>query len=207
MVWLKNLLKNKKAQRGGQFEDYSETNRYTGKGFPARFMSAAYEAQPFVKAKKAEDLRRSKMTQEQRDLEKLNLERTRIQNEKDQQMRDRLNRGGGNQRRGGKTIKRVTKAQNGTKKETEAQRMQREADEKMKRWQTNRPDTLAPGDKAERAAWIYKKVQQAQQNAPKQKRGGVTRKAQTGAKTKAQMGVRTKAQYGTARKSSSRRSK
>jgi len=291
--------KVKKAQRGGQFEDYSETNRYTGKGFPARFMSAAYEAQPFVKAKKAEDKRRAGlseeareierinvqraidrakasaggnqrkggktikrvakaqngritapksrkseyldfkrsktryakpsevpqwvamskraeaaeqkrragMTQEQRDLEKLNLERTRIQNEKDQQMRDRLNRGGGNQRRGGKTIKRVTKAQNGTKKETEAQRMQREADEKMKRWQTNRPDTLAPGDKAERAAWIYKKVQQAQQNAPKQKRGGVTRKAQTGAKTKAQMGVRTKAKYGTARKSSSRRSK
>jgi len=161
-------------------------------------MSAAYEAQPFVKAKKAEDKRRAGLSEEAREIERINVQRA----------IDRAKASaGGNQRKGGKTIKRVTKAQNGTKKETEAQRMQREADEKMKRWQTNRPDTLAPGDKAERAAWIYKKVQQAQQNAPKQKRGGVTRKAQTGAKTKAQMGVRTKAKYGTARKSSSRRSK
>jgi hypothetical protein len=102
----------------------------------------------------------------------------------------------------------VKKAQNGTK-ETEEQRIMREYNEKMKRWQTSRPDTLAPGDRAERNAWIMDRVKRIQENAPKQKqkRGGVTKKAQTGAKTKAQMGVRTKAKYGAAKKSSSRRSK
>ncbi len=65
----------KKAQRGGQFEDYSETNRYTGKGFPARFMSAAYEAQPFVKAKKAEDKRRAGLSEEAREIERINVQR------------------------------------------------------------------------------------------------------------------------------------
>jgi hypothetical protein len=110
----------------------------------------------------------------------------------------------------------VKKAQNGTK-ETEEQRIMREYNEKMKRWQTSRPDTLAPGDRAERNAWIMDRVKRIQENAPKQKqkRGGVTKKAQTGAKTKAQMGTRTKAQmgvrtkakYGAAKKSSSRRSK
>jgi hypothetical protein len=75
MISKKGTKAVKKAQVGVNF-DFDETNRYAGgRGFPSRFMSAAYEAQPYVKAKRAEEARRKKMTQEQRDIQEINARR------------------------------------------------------------------------------------------------------------------------------------
>ena len=241
----------KKAQGGGQFEDYSETNRYTGKGFPARVMSAAYEAQPFVKAKKAEDKRRAGLSEEAKEIERINVQRT----------IDRAKASAGNQRRGGKTIKRVKKAQYGTMKEnkgggrpyedfseTNVYKSKPGLRNKMKSalyegqsWvKAKKADELRRSKMTqdqkdleklnlERTRIQNEKDQQMRDRLNRgggsQRRGGVTKKAQTGASagkktvskkykdnpyrlaTKLQKGGSIKAQYGTARKSSSRRSK
>jgi len=111
----------KKAQGGGKFEDYNEKNRYAGgSGILSRMLSGAYENQEWVKAKRADDLRLSKMTQEQRDNEKAYYQRRAEMAKQDQEAKDKMKRMSGKkdidqQRRGGKSAKRVKKAQTGAK--------------------------------------------------------------------------------------------
>lgn len=97
-----SVKKVKKAQDGVNF-DFSERNRYAGgAGFPSRFLSSAYEAQPFVKARRSEEARRAKLTPEERELEMINAKRIAAGVAGP--------RAGSNQRKGGKTKKAQTGA-------------------------------------------------------------------------------------------------
>ena len=71
----KSGIKTKKAQDGVKNFDFSETNRYTYPNFASKMMSGAYEAQPFVKAKRAEEKRRATMTPEEKEVERINVGR------------------------------------------------------------------------------------------------------------------------------------
>jgi hypothetical protein len=67
----------KKAQKGEGIKnfDFSETNRYTYPGFASRMMSGAYEAQPFVRAKRAEEKSRAALTPDQREAKDITARR------------------------------------------------------------------------------------------------------------------------------------
>ena len=105
----------KKAQTGIKNFDFSDENPYKGgpgvAGFPGRFMSGAYEAQPWVKAKRAEQKRRAGLTNEQRDIEKVNVQRITTGKAGPQAMSGKLDN---KQRKGGVTKK--AKAKYGVKK-------------------------------------------------------------------------------------------
>jgi hypothetical protein len=100
-----SVKRTKKAQDGVNF-DFDEKNRYAGgRGFASRFMSGAYEAQPYVKAKRADEARKAKLTPEERELEMINAKRIGAGVAGP--------RAGSKQRKGGKTVKHVKKAQTG----------------------------------------------------------------------------------------------
>jgi len=126
----KTVKRVKKAQEGTMkvnkgggrpYEDFSETNVYKSKpGLRNKMKSALYEGQPWFKARKAEEERRAKLTEDERRLEQENVKRRVEIIRQEQEARDRARgRSGGNQRKGGITKKAQTgartKAQKGTR--------------------------------------------------------------------------------------------
>ena len=70
---MKTLRANDPAK---SFLDLSEKNPYAGKsGASSRIMSAMYEGQPYVRAKKAEEAKRAKMTPEEKEIQRINAKR------------------------------------------------------------------------------------------------------------------------------------